>query len=126
MVKYLFLSVAGSLLVACSTPSPQYYRMNPQELPAAIKACQTSTKVAQLHCSDLQQIAIDINQLAYELQANPQKFGKKIISLQEQLAQQHAQLQQNANNPELKKLIDKNEQQLRERLAIVKWLESPQ
>ena len=50
---------------------------------------------------------IQINELSYQLRSDPQGYGKKILSLQEQL---------NVDNTE----------ELKYYLAIVKWLESPE
>ena len=121
MVKLLLMSLAALQLVACSAPNAQYYRLNPQELPAATKKCQ-QTGFNNANCQELQGVALQINQMAYELQSRPQGFGQKILALQQALATS----QQNAQLPENALLIKKIKQQLRQRLAIVKWLESPQ
>jgi|GEM_PF-1407338 len=126
MVRHLILGlVAVSLLTACTTHDEQYYRTNPPALQQAIKDCSEQSS-GQLTCDQLKAIAADVSQLAYELQINPQAFGKKIISLQNQMVAIQAQLKQNPNQTELTQSLHTVEQELKDRLAIVKWLESPQ
>jgi hypothetical protein len=55
-----------------------------------------------------------------------QAFGNKILSLQQTIAQQKSELEKNNSNQELKTSLDKNEHDLVEFLAVVKWLESPE
>lgn len=126
MEKYILLVCMSFSLVACASPKNEaYYRQNPQQLQQAVQNCsnQQSTHVS---CERLAKIAQDVNELAYQLQINPQSFGKTILQLQQTLAQQQAELKANPNQAELKTEIEKNKQQLAQRLAIVKWLESPE
>lgn len=124
-MKYLFMACLSIFLVACSTKNEQYYRTNPQALEDAIKSC-PAKQPSNLSCEQLANIASSVKELAYELQVNPPAFGKKILALQELLAKQKAELQTNPNQLELKTTFEKNQQQLAECLAIVKWLESPE
>lgn len=125
MVKHLILSLATIMLVACSTHDEQYYRVHPEALQQALKKCPAEQPDA-LSCDELNRIALDVNQLVYSLQMSPQGFGTKIISLQVELAKQQASLRTNPNQPELVTSIEAIKQQLASRLAIVKWLESPE
>lgn len=125
MVKQLILSLATILLVACSTHDAQYYRLHPEALQQALKKCPAPQPEA-LSCEELSRIALDVNQLVYSLQMSPQGFGSKIISLQVELAKQQALYRKNPNQPELLTSIEAIKQQLAMRLAIVKWLESPE
>lgn len=125
MMKYLFLLCTPLILVACATQDENYYRKNPQALQQAVKNCPNKSS-SEVSCEQLMKLAENINELAYQLQINPQGFGKKILTLQENLAKQQADLQDNPNQPELRKMIEQNKQQLVERLAVVKWLESPE
>jgi hypothetical protein len=125
MVKHLFLSLATIMLVACSTHDDHYYRVNPQALQQALKSCPSEHPPA-LTCDELNRIAIDVNQLVYSLQMSPQGFGTKIIALQGELAKQKSLLRTNPNQPDVEAAIDALKQQLAMRLAIVKWLESPE
>ncbi|CEG60662.1 hypothetical protein [Legionella micdadei] len=113
------------VLVACSTQDEQYYRTHPQALQEAIKNC-PAEQPSRLKCEELAGIATSVNKLAFQLQANPQAFGKKILSLQETLATQQATLKANPNQPELRETVKKTEESLAECLAIVRWLESPE
>ncbi|KTC93804.1 MULTISPECIES: hypothetical protein [Legionella] len=125
MQKYLFMACMSLLLAACSTQEDgQYYRTHPQALQNAVKDC-PAKQPANISCKQLAEVATGVNELAYQLQVNPQAFGKKIIALQETLASQQANLKANPNQPELKVTVQNNEEQLAEYLAIVRWLESP-
>lgn len=115
-MKFLFLLCASFLLIACSTPNEQYYRLNPDVLQKALKQC-PEKQPSGLGCEKLAAVAEEMNRLAFQLQSNPQAFGKKILALQETMAKQDANLDTAS--------IDKNKQQLAEYLAVVKWLESP-
>lgn len=125
LMKYVFLIFASLVITACSNQDENYYRHNPQALQDVIKNC-TNNPSATLNCDKLTVIANEINELTYQLQLNPQGFGKKILELQQTLAAQQASLQDNPNQVNLRESIEKNKQQLAERLAIVKWLESPE
>lgn len=113
------------LLVACGTQDEKYYRTHPQVLQEAIKRC-SSKPLSPLSCDQLAEIAVGVNELAYQLQINPQAFGKKILSLQEALAKQQVDLNTQTNQPILRANIEKSKQQLAAYLAIIRWLESPE
>ncbi|KTC78401.1 hypothetical protein [Legionella brunensis] len=125
MRKCLFLICLSILSTACSAQDEAYYRQNPQALQQAVKNC-PNKKPTQISCEQLAILAESVNELAYQLQINPQAFGKKILALQETLAKQQIELKNNPNQPDLKNLIEENKKNLAERLAIVKWLESPE
>ncbi len=118
-MKYLFMAFT-LLLFSCSTENELYYQTHPQELQTALKGCAQSS---HLNCQQLRTIAITTNQMAMQLQSNPQAFGKKILALQESIAKQALQVK---TNPELKTSLEKNRLLLAQYLAIVKWLESPE
>jgi len=119
MIKHIFSTIAALMLVACVSHDEQYYRVNPQELQVALKQCRTNVP-SQVPCETLHNIAIEVNHLAYELQANPQGFGSNIIALQMEIFKQ-----QNAMTPSDDNKLKAMKQELAMRLAIVKWLESP-
>ncbi|MBA2653262.1 MAG: hypothetical protein H0U73_13510 [Tatlockia sp.] len=123
-MKYLFMACA-LLLVACSPPNEAYYQRNPQALQEAIKNCPAKNP-SNLSCEQLKAIALKINELAYQLQVNPQAFGKKILALQETIAVQKTELAGKANQSVLKETLEKNKQLLDQCMAIVQWLESPE
>lgn len=125
MGKYILLICAFISLTACAAEDEAYYRNNPQLLQEAVKNC-PNKKSAKMSCEQLNALAANVNEMAYQLQINPQAFGRKILELQEVIAKQQADLKSNPNQPELVNLITKNKQNLADRLAIVKWLESPE
>lgn len=123
-MKYLFMACA-LLLVACSPRNEHYYQMHPQALQAAIKDC-GAKQPSRLSCSQLENIAIKTNELAYQLQANPQAFGRKILALQERIAAEEAALGARVDQAELRVTLKENKQLLAQCLAVVQWLESPE
>lgn len=90
-----------------------------------MKAC-PDKQPRGLSCQQAQQIAVELNGLAYQLQSNPQGFGSKILTLQQTIANQETELKKTGNNQELKAALKKNKQDLADYLVVVKWLESPE
>jgi hypothetical protein len=123
--SWFWICVISTVLVACSTQDENYYRLNPQALQQAIKGC-PNKQTGGINCEQLIAVASSVNKLAYQLQINPQEFGKQILFLQQNLAKQRSALHINSDQPELRKIVAESQQQLVERLAIVKWLESPE
>lgn len=117
-VFLLLLSVSLSL-TGCSPRDARYYREHPKALQEAIAECPAHAPTL-VNCEALHQIAIQVNDYVYELRMSPQGFGKTILALEETIAKQES-----SDQADIKPLLDKNKQELRERLAIVNWLESP-
>lgn len=124
-MKNIFLIILLSGLSACSMQDEYYFSLHPVALQQALKACPLHPP-KKVTCIELQALAVEMDKLSYQLRLDPQAYGKVILSLQETMAKQVQSLQQNANQPELKKVFDKNKRELKIRLAIVKWLESPE
>ena len=120
MTKYMLLMVASLWAVACSAHNEHYYRTHPKALQAAIQQCPAKSP-SPLSCAQLKDIALRVNELAYQLRLDPQGYGQKILVLQEIIARQEANREEKEQQPSL----DENKIHLQERLAIVKWLESP-
>jgi len=121
-MKYLGLLISGFCIAfnaaACSPHDGDYFAVHPKLLQEAIAEC--PDKAPKLvSCDELHNIAIKVNSFVYELRMGPQGFGKKILALQETIA-----AQESANQPDSMLLLE-NKKELRERLAIVGWLESP-
>jgi hypothetical protein len=112
MIKYgigLMLSLIALISMA---HTERYYNLHPDALQKAIAAC-PQKQPRDVSCDQLKVIALRVNKLAYQLRLNPQEYGKEILALQEAIAKQD------------NKNAETNKRDLRERLAIVKWLESP-
>lgn len=124
-MKYLVFVGLSLLLVACATKDEAYYLNNPAELQVVMKNCPASHP-DNLTCDQLVQLAIKLNSMGAELGRNPQGFGRSILSLQETIAKQKAARSTTTDSAALEKSIAENEKQLVQRLAIVKWLESPE
>lgn len=124
MSKFSILIFSVFLLTGCYAHNENYFRQHPGELKAAMERC-PNQQPAQISCDEMATLAAGINQLAYDMQVDPQGFGKRIISLQEELVKQETALTTTPAQPTLKKNIQQNKQQLAEYLAIVKWLQSP-
>lgn len=119
------LSLAILLLAGCTAHDEQYYRTNPKILNETLKNC-PATQPKDISCAQLSAIAMDVNKLGYQLQMNPQAFGRQILQLQQNLALLQEQQQQNPQQTDINVKIIQIKQQLTEHLAIVKWLESPE
>ena len=119
MIKSLFFIL---MLLSFAAPSlardAQYYLSHPKSLQAVLLEC-PQKQPHDLSCDQLQPIAQEINGLVYELRGDPQGYGQKILALQMSLASLQTK---NTDSSEL----DETRQQLLTRLAVVKWLESPQ
>lgn len=116
LLFFLFIAMG---LVGCEKRDERYYREHPMALQKAIAECPAHEQ-ALVDCETLHQIALQVNDYVYELRMGPQVFGKAILSLQETIAKQTL-----SHQAYLEPLLEKNRQTLRERLAIVNWLESP-
>ncbi len=125
MKYYLILILIVINLTACASHDESYYRFHPQALQTALKQC-PNKQPKRLTCEELAAIASRLNNLAIALQRNPQYFGKRILALQETLAKQQKDSQMNSKDVALMQMIETTQQQLREYLAVVKWLESPE
>ncbi len=101
-----------------------YYRLHPVDLQQALDQC-PGKHPAGISCEQLDECATRANELVSELHHSPQGFGKKILALQESVAAVVAELKSQPHRTRLKASLEKDKMQLRERLAIVKWLESP-
>jgi len=125
MIKYIMLMITpflGSNYAVAH--DAQFYSLHPKELAQALEKC-PAIHPNEVTCEQLDQYATRANQLVSELQYSPQVFGQKILALQENLANMALDLKSKTQNDALQASFDENKMQLRERLAIVKWLESP-
>lgn len=110
MSRLLLVLLLPLALSACGEKTAGYYRTHPQQLAAAIEHCRaTQSSVA---CTELETIAAFVKNMADNLRQDPQVFGQRILTLQEEMAA-------------MKKPSHKMAQELHARLAVVKWLESP-
>jgi hypothetical protein len=125
MMKYLILSLVVACLTACSGHDEHYFLVNPKALNEALEKCPNDHPY-NITCTQLDAIAEDVNKLSYALQSNPQEFGQQILLLQTQLADLNAKLRTKMHQPDVEATIKSVTLQLDMRLAIVKWLESPE
>ena len=124
IMKYMVLIIALMWATVGVAHDEQYYSVHPNDLQKAIEAC-AQHKSKGMSCERLKNMASRVNESAYQLRANPQEYGKIILDLQEKVAKQEAALSGAHNQHEGRASLDENKQRLQERLAIVKWLESP-
>ena len=125
MIKYLVLMITPLLANSYSVVhDSKFYSLHPKELSQALDKCPASPP-AEVTCEQLNQFATRANQLVSELHYSPQVFGQKILVLQEHLAQLALDLKLKPDTEALQTSFNENKMQLQERLAIVKWLESP-
>lgn len=125
MNRIIFFLCALIILVSCSKHDEAYFRSNPQAVQKALELC---PKKAPQHysCEGLKKLSMQFASLGYQLHTSPQQFGQQILELQETVARQKKSLQKNPNDQALKMALKQTQQQLKERLAVVKWLESPE
>lgn len=108
---YLILTLWASI---AASHTERYYNLHPRVLQQVIAGC-PNKQPRDLNCDQLRLVASRVNELAYQLRLNPQNYGKEILALQQQIAKQ-AQHQPTVDQ----------KHEIEERLAIVKWLESPE
>lgn len=127
MRKHFFvLALITLILGGCSERSEDDYRNNPKALQETLARC-PNTQPKGITCENLQVLSENMTALAEQLQLNPQGFGKKILTLQVNLAEKINILKMTSPSPSdhLTKECRKTERELADHLAIVKWLESP-
>ena len=124
MIKHFSLAILSLWSVASFAHDESYYSAHPKELQQAFNKC-PEQQTTKLSCEQLKAIALRLNTLAYELRLDPQGYGQKILALQEEIAANELTSQHNMQANDSQSVLAKNKKQLKERLAIVKWLESP-
>lgn len=125
MMRYITLAIISLWMTACAAHDGYYYSLHPKILQKALQEC-PKKQSSGIDCDQLKDIALRINESAYQLRLDPQAYGKKILFLQQTIAQQESALQEKSNQPDLQSSLKENKQNLQERMAIVKWLESPE
>jgi hypothetical protein len=123
-MRYFVVACLVFLLAACASHDERYYRLHPKALQEALKNCPQSSPT-QITCAELVSIADEMNSFAYQLQREPQAFGKIILSEQVKLAKLEADLLKHKKQSKLRVQIAQSQQIIAEYLAIVRWLESP-
>ncbi len=118
LILWTCLTSISSNLVACTPRDAQYYAVHPKALQEVVTSC-PAKQPKLVSCETLNEIALRMNDYVYELRIGPQEYGKKILALEEQI------ISDTSNVPSDAKAFEKKKQELRERLAIVSWLESP-
>lgn len=124
MKKIYLIAVLALGLFGCTNHDEQYYVTHPKALLKAMKHCPARTDVA-LSCDQLKEIALRVNQLAYDLRMDQLAYGEKILALQEKRHQYEAELAARPQDVDLQKQLTALNRSLTERLFVVKWLESP-
>lgn len=125
MIKFVVVIFAMTIASIGMAFEEHYYKENPKALQKAMKQC-PENQPKGISCDQLKHVAEQINNSVRELQIDPQKYGQRILALQELIAKQSSALKQDSGQSELQTSLNENIQQLNERLAIVKWLESPE
>jgi len=108
----------------CLAHDATYYSLNPKEIQQALDGC-PARHPQDVSCEQLSEIATQVNALVSELRMDPQAYGRTILAMQETIATQAALTGTQQATPALQAELIKNQQALRERLSIIKWLESP-
>ncbi len=121
----MLLIIMALGLISCSKKDENYYLTHPDALQKALEQCQKQTSITP-SCQQLETTGKKMNDLARQLQTNPQAFGIKIVKLQHTILSQQEMIDKNNAPSELKASLSANKKELSDLLAIVKWLESPE
>jgi hypothetical protein len=124
MIKYITILMFSICLSSCSEHNENYYLKHPSSMQQALDKCPEQSPLS-MSCEQLANTAYRINTYVIKLRSNPQQFGKEILILQEKIAEQDKSLQDNYDQPELKESLRADKKELRQRMAVVRWLESP-
>lgn len=116
MLKRWLIMIGIIGLVSCHNEKDMaYYKTHPKVLRDEVRMC--AGNITE-HCRNLYAIAEKLDMLMIELQRSPEAFGQRIMSIQMDLT--HAkEMRANA-------LINQYKEHLAMRLAVVRWLESPE
>lgn len=101
------------------------FRLNPVALQKALDNC-PKVSPQGMTCEQLSVIASNVNRLVSELRMDPQAFGHTILVLQQKIAALDILLKNDPSKPELIEALKADKSQLASRMAVVKWLESPE
>lgn len=124
LIFFFFLSTCFVVTFGCSAQNEYHYATNPEALIKALNQCPQKSP-RQITCEKLSEVAQRINQLAYQLRADQQAFGKEVLALQETIITQRQMLEKNPSEISIQKHLERNERNLKEHLAVVRWLASP-
>lgn len=124
-MRWILLASLSGLISACADQKGErYYQAHPEVLQRALEQCPNHSP-AKLSCQQLEALANQLNEFAFELQTSPQAYGQKILALQSLISKQENKLQSGSEEPELRERLRKNKKTLQARLAVVRLLESP-
>lgn len=114
-MRLAFFCVVWMMLIGCTSHDEAYYRAHPKMLAEALKRCPQDAPEA-VSCDQLQKLTQTFRTLMTQIQQSPQSFGQSILSLQENCSRLPTTLKRQSTCAE----------ELTMRLAIVRWLESPE
>lgn len=103
------------MLTGCKPHDNTYYQIHPQALFSALTHCAGTTS-SDLACQNLKKMAQSFQKLALSLERDPHAFGQQIIGLEVHCSSSMLSLKEK----------DTCQETLQRRLAVVKWLESPE
>lgn len=107
VIGFLLLMVSG-----CKPHDQAYYKTHPRDLFQVLPLCTSSTGA----CQNLKKMAQSFQKLALSLERDPRAFGQQIIGLETRCSSSMLSLKEKSRCREA----------LQRRLAVVKWLESPE
>lgn len=115
-VVWLVSILSLCLIGGCTSHQAAYYRHHPQAVFKALQACASGKQHLDPSCQDLESMAQVLRKWVSEVQSNPQSFGQEIIQTQIRCAA--------VTLSEAEKMRCHHDLEMR--LAVVKWLESPE
>lgn len=124
MRKYIF-SLVFFVISASFAADIDYSKLSPLKIEQNLANCPNKAPDLNLSCDELKTFAARINDFAIQMQVDRQGYGKAILASQEKLAEQQQLLSKNKDNKQLYTEIASNQQEINERLLLIRWLESP-
>lgn len=119
-----FILIFPVILMGCTKKDAHYYKMNPEQIQKARENC--SRDSGSISCQELVALQETVNLLVESLARDPQGFGKRILTLQEEITTLDKAVRAHPENLQLVTELDAKKAKLSEYLAIVKWQEAPE
>lgn len=101
-----------------------WYAQHPEVVQKVIQDCPRK-QPKDISCSQLQQVAMKLNDLIHLFVTDSQNYGQEILDLQQKIAQKEKIAVAKPIDEELKLSILKDKLDVQQRLNIVRWLASP-
>lgn len=102
-----------------------WFGEHPEALQKVIADC-PHKQPKNISCKKLQEIGLRLNNFIFKFQTDAQNYGQDILNLQNKIVLEEEELTKSPESDALKLAIEKDKMEVGERLAIVRWLASPE